>query len=305
MPYFLRVVGQTQPDQVWEVTDREATRLGVENPAHGPGTHFAAGEGEDVWATMRRHTPWFENGADPFHPLDLEPRTYHPRMARPISFSRQEYMRSPSVEVESRALALGIGQALALTRRLDLICQTVNPAPETLAVYGHEIRNLLILAATEVETHWRGVLVANGTTRERLTTAHYARLLRPMRLAEYAVSLPSFPWLPRLEPFRDWNPQNATASLPWYDAYNAAKHDREGAFGRATLGHAMSAVCAGIVMLVAQFTRSAGLGGRGELSAYYRMDRVPAWNPWEVYSDLGGDVRTWTPVQHGNLAIAR
>lgn len=305
MAYYLRVVGLERSDQVWRVTDAEAHLLGVGNPQQGPGTHFVAGEHETVWEAMRRQTPWFEDGINPFHLLDLEPRTHYPRIARPISLSRQDRMRSPSVEGEPRALALGIGQVQALTRRLDLVFQTVHPEPDTLGVYGHEIRNLLILAATEVETHWRGVLVANGTTRDRLTTTHYARLLRPMRLAEYAVSLPSFPWLPPVRPFEGWDPRQATTSLPWYDAYNAVKHDREGAFGRATLGSAMTAVCACVVMLVAQFTRSAGLGGRSELSAYYRMDRVPAWDPGEVYSDVAGEVETWTPVWHQDLTVAQ
>jgi len=49
-------------------------------------------------------------------------------------------------------------QLTLLVRKLKAICHIVQPSTKTLDAYGHEIRNLLILAATEVEMHWRAVL---------------------------------------------------------------------------------------------------------------------------------------------------
>jgi hypothetical protein len=38
-----------------------------------------------------------------------------------------------------------------LARQLDRIFQTIHPTERNMKVYGHDIRNLLFLAATEAE----------------------------------------------------------------------------------------------------------------------------------------------------------
>lgn len=303
MDYYLRVLGQDKGDQVWKISDEEAVLLGVDNPQQGPGSYFRREGQGSIWDALRRQTSWFESNSHPFLKLELGPRRYHPRIARPIEYSKQNYMRSPSAEAERSAVALGIGQATALMRRLDLICQSVHPDPATFEVFGHEIRNLLILAATEVETLWRGVLVANGATRDRFSTNEYVRLLRPMRLDGYAVGFTNFPWLEPIRPFEGWTSSRPTASLPWYDAYNKVKHDREGAFREARLDHALHAVSACVIMLVAQYTHSIGLGGRSELSYYFRLAQLPHWEASEVYCDLSEDGRSWSSVQHDDLRM--
>jgi hypothetical protein len=78
---------------------------------------------------------------------------------------------------EKTYIASARGQLVSLKRKLETICQTVQPSEKTLdLVYGHEIRNLLILAATEVETHWRGILIANGVSTPR-NTNEYVKLV--------------------------------------------------------------------------------------------------------------------------------
>ncbi|MBG0795708.1 hypothetical protein IYY11_20325 [Methylocystis sp. H62] len=299
MGYYLRIVGSGHAEQVWRIKDRKAVRLGVSNPERGPGSYFEASQQETIWEAIERGG-WSRLS---FHKIELDPRQYCPRMARPLSYEKQRYMRSPSVTENPNIVALGLGQANARMRRLDLICQTVHPAPDTLDVFGHEIRNLLILASTEVEAHWRGVLVANRAVTEQLRTRDYVRLVRPMRLDGYAVSFSSYPWLPAVKPFFGWNTERPTKSLSWYDAYNQVKHDREGAFRQASLEHAINAVSACVVMLAAQFTPSIGLGGHSDLSAYFRFQEIPQWTPSEIYCDFAEDGRDWTAVQHPNLRI--
>ncbi|MGH1556984.1 hypothetical protein ACRAWD_02635 [Caulobacter segnis] len=111
----------------------------------------------------------------------------------------------------------------------------MQPTTANLGAYGHEIRNLLILAAMEVETHWRGVLVANGFTRDRPWTSDYVKLLVPMRLDQYAVGFRHYPWMDPVRPFGGWSADQPTQSLFWYDAYNGVKHNREHEFHRADL----------------------------------------------------------------------
>jgi hypothetical protein len=131
----------------------------------------------------------------------------------------------------------------------------VEPDETNADAYGHEIRQLLIVAATEVESSCRAVLTANGYGHDvdRLNTRDFVKLCVPMRLREWRVALDAHPGLGEITPFATWDEERPTASLPWYDAYNAAKHDRELNFARATLRNAVSAVAATYIMVLAQF----------------------------------------------------
>ena len=64
---------------------------------------------------------------------------------------------------------------------------------------------------------------------------------------------PSDPWIKPVAPFNSWDERSATQTLPWYDAYNAAKRDRESELKRASLRLAFDAVVACAIMIVAQF----------------------------------------------------
>ena len=97
-------------------------------------------------------------------------------MARPTNEAPSETLGcNPGAASDLHFIALARGQLKTLTRQLDRICQTVHPAEETLSAYGHEIRNLLILACTEAEMHWRGILVANGIDQARYDTRSYVK----------------------------------------------------------------------------------------------------------------------------------
>ena len=118
---------------------------------------------------------------------------------------------------------------------------------------------MLIFACTEVESHWRGVLVANGVTRDRFSTNEYVKLSAAMRLDVYAVSFPSYPWLKPVSPFLGWGTSGKpTEELAWYDAYNAVKHNRENDFVRSTLENAFGAVIACAIIIMVQFGRPGG-----------------------------------------------
>ena len=86
-----------------------------------------------------------------------------------------------------------------------------------LDTYGHEIRNLLILACTEIEAHWRGILNANRVKKDRYTTVDYVSLLDAMRLDKFSVNFPRYPWLRSRRPFEGWTSAAPTQSLRWYD----------------------------------------------------------------------------------------
>jgi hypothetical protein len=297
MSYYLRLSPDGVAMGLWRIEHDTAVRIDV---TLSEISQFKANPGETIWESMQRQVPaWFvPDGENPFHKTVLGPGEYYPRMARPLYKNTYDPIGwSPSSQTEAGVLAVAHSQTTVLTRQLERICQTVHPTEETFSTFGHDIRNLLILACTEAESHWRGVLVANGITNDRFNRKDYFALLSAMRLDEYAISFSNYPWLTTLSPYKGW----PTQGLPWYDAYNAVKHDRETSFKRATLFHAFEAVSACVIMLAAQFGLHNGLHRGSDLWSFFHFPTVPVWSPSEFYISrydvTGGSVQNlWSPV---------
>lgn len=301
MTYYARTIMTTNPPtyQIWQFDNDLAVLVGVTNPEQTPGGSFRAQPGEPILDAIRRQaTGWFGlNGESPFHKIDLVPGQYYPRMARPRSPHLKESPGiNPGEAIELNSIAVAHGQLNALTTQLDQICQTVHPTDKTFETFGHSIRNLLILACTEVESHWRGILTANGVVKKApFTTQDYVVLCKAMRLDEYAVVFPSYPWIAPKKPFDGWNIGAPTQSLKWYDAYNAVKHDRENKFEQATLHHAFHAVTACGIMMAAQYGLHTGSARRSSLKSFFSFAEVPCWEFNEVYI-YPYNVGAWTPI---------
>lgn len=296
--WYVRDHVSGQPRQVWLFTDRTAMNIGVTNPQDGVGTYFAANEGESIWDCINRQTPWLKPEAmeGRFHEMNLGPAEFYPRIARPVVLNVQPTLWTPTLNSERAYIAGARAQAIIMVRKLELICQTVQPAAGTLQVYGHEIRNLLILAATEAEMHWRGILKANGSLVSKPNSNQFVKLVEPLKLRDYAVGFHDFPDLAPVQPFAGWSSTNPTDSLGWYAAYQGVKHNREEEFERGTLEHAISAVSACLSLLVAQFGPVA-LGS--ELSGYVTIT-APDW-PLECMYIPRVTEADWTPIHHPEL----
>jgi hypothetical protein len=309
MPYFIRSMRPHNSDEIWFIDES------IAYDAFADRTHlareFRARDGETALDRMRAETPWL-NDSNPFHQTSLDLGQFYRRIARPL-FGGQESTRlwCPSLHLEPTVVASSQGQALSLLRLLQRVCQTVQPGPKTFGAFGHDIRNLLILACTEVETHWRGVLVANGAQRKTFTTNDYVKLVDILRLRDFAVSFPAFPSLEPMRPFENWGlTDKPTADLTWYADYNAVKHNREEEFERANLLCAFQALSAVAVMLVAQYGKW-GLGHQTELSQFFIMRDVPEWPQSDVYirdPKLSPGTQTHTqfaPINHPQLEALR
>lgn len=251
MAYFIRNMSLGSMGQVWDISDTKALCLSVTNAQLGPGTYFEAEPGEDIFDAIRRQASGFfpRSGENPFTRLELDPNRFFPRMSR-----RPRHLGAfghyPGYENDRDLIAASRSQLSVLTGMLESICQTIHPVEQNLGVFGHNIRNLLILAATEFEAQCRGILTANGAPARN--TADYVKLLGPMRLKDYKIGFARFAWLDPIAPFDTWETSAPTQSLGWYDAYNAAKHDRETNFSAATLGHCLSAMAAIVALIIAQ-----------------------------------------------------
>ncbi len=289
--------------QIWQFTNSRALLMGIANAENGVGTCFNAKCGGTVWDTIREETSWLDGQEvpGPFVPLGHSPGQFFPRMARPIvgdllnEFNNVQ-ARLPDCNSEQRYLRNAQTQLEALVSDLAAICRVVEPSKATLEVYGHEIRNLLILAATEVEMHMAGIMVSNGNQKTRKNTKSYINLAEPLRLRSYAVRFKRYPELNEIKPFTEWLRDKPTASLKWYDAYNAVKHDREGHFKRASLSNAIEAVAACAILLVAQC-------GEAGLSDDLKRSITVEGEPWPIEDCYVAPQQstTWTPINHPDL----
>ena len=178
----------------------------------------------------------------------FKPGEYHPRMWQPSG--------SPSAyEAYHHEWSSAVLGGRNLFEGMKEVFRHVEPAPKNWKAFGHEIRQLLVLACIEVEAQCKAVLRANGY--KKVGGGHwnmhdYFKLARPMRLAGWSVQPFRYPALGWFKPFRAWS-GSAFKPLPWYSAYNAVKHDREIEFERATLGNMFEAMCAVYLIVYAQF----------------------------------------------------
>jgi hypothetical protein len=211
---------------------------------------------------------------------------YYPRIWRRASVIESFGELMPRVEDTNYAgsFVTSLEQIEGLFEDLLSIFRVVHPAKGNLEAFGGGIRDIIILACTEVEAQWKGVLDAHNVKPAKgsfFTTRDYVKLLPVMKLNEYVVKLTRYPWLPPTGPFFNWNRDDPTKSLTWYDAYNKIKHDREDGFINATLGHAIESVAACVVMLGAQFGIEALK--RNELKRVFEFVRRPEWDPKDWY----------------------
>ena len=102
--------------------------------------------------TLRKRFP-----GQVFSELSLLPGEYFPRMARPNS-TRPECSpgyNPDSSEAARNARTTSTGQLHALIGELEQICRVVHPTEANFSAFGHEIRNFIIIACTEVRRRER------------------------------------------------------------------------------------------------------------------------------------------------------
>ncbi len=200
-----------------------------------------------------------------------KPGKFYPRIYRPIISEKDSGLLFPSIEIRnikngihnqinynpnSTALIVSaLNQLSILTNRLKEILHIVYPSNSNIDTYGHEIKNLLVLACIEVEAQLKGIYKANEvSSKNNYSTKDYIKLKKIMKLDKYSVTLPLYPNLKSFSPFKNWcENQGTTKSIKWYDDYNAVKHNSETEFSKATLESAINAVCAIVILLKAQY----------------------------------------------------
>lgn len=136
--YYLQQSTEGHPELrfVWEIEGDNARRMdsNIEHSAH---------PGEDILSILSEKLPF-----STLTKMDLAPGEYFPRMARPDYSSDSPGFNPDEGKEFLYARKVGAGQLYALVAQLGGVCQVVHPQGRNLKAYGHEIRNILLLACT-------------------------------------------------------------------------------------------------------------------------------------------------------------
>lgn len=168
---------------------------------------------------------------------------------------------------------------------LQSIFEYVEPSDECRTAYSYRIHALLVRTCIEVEANFKAILEENIFTpppKRSLNMSDFRKVDVTHHLSSYEVMLPIWNGVPPIfRPFEPWKVGRGLAmpgglSLPWYQAYNASKHDRQDEFKRANLDNLVMAVAGLLVLLSSQFrdedfsagSTSLGLSGHD----YYPME---------------------------------
>lgn len=172
---------------------------------------------------------------------------------------------------------------------LDILFNYIEPSEKNLSAYGHKIRELLILACTEVECLLVKTLTENGyKKKKRYDTNDYVNCKDVLGLDKFEVMLIQYPNLKVFKPFHGWNSANSTQSLPWYNAYNAVKHDRSGNITNANLEHLLDAISAIHILLESQYSKNIfdRWNSLTEDRSIYKTVLRPTWSCSEVFAPI-------------------
>lgn len=164
---------------------------------------------------------------------------------------------------------------------LDLIFKVVSPHKKQYCVYGHAIRNVIMLACTELDSRMQHILTNNSVKPigRYFQMTDYYKLKDTLRLDEYSLSFYRYGDLEVYSPFKGWEQNN---ELFWYKAYNKVKHNREDNFTDAKLDNAINAIMALCIIAIAQYGYRNDLW-REKIGKIIRVEKEPLWDLEDFY----------------------
>lgn len=160
---------------------------------------------------------------------------------------------------------------------LQRLFEYVEPSSESEQTYSYRIHELLMRTCIEVEANFKAILNENTfDPSPGYNMTVYKKIEKTHHLSSYEVMLPIWNGAhPTWKPFESWK---SGGGLPWYQAYNASKHDRQEQFKQANMANLIGAVSGLLVVLSSQF-RGEDFSGRPDAiiaSGYDYYDMEPA-----------------------------
>ena len=134
----------------------------------------------------------------------------------------------------------------------------IEPSDKNLNTFSHRLYELFLRIATEVESNFKGILLANGYKKPK-GMEDYFKVASVARLSEYEVKFTRWSSPRMFTPFAEWNSTTYTG-LKWYQDYNKVKHNRYKYFELANLENVMTAMAALLSILYAQLGENMDIG---------------------------------------------
>ncbi|MCQ4190071.1 hypothetical protein [Methylocystis suflitae] len=154
---------------------------------------------------------------------------------------------------------------IIIQKDLEKIFDYIEPSDECLNAYSYRIHELLMRTCIEIEANFKAIFAENtfGLAKGRHPTIDvYRKINVTHHLSSYRAALPIWNGGQKeFCPFAGWS---TGTPLPWYQAYNASKHDRHEEFKRANMQQLLNAVTALLIVLTSQF-------GAESFSSGYRL----------------------------------
>lgn len=176
-----------------------------------------------------------------------------------------------------------------LLRQLEIVLDDLDEVFKVIApqienpekVYGHGIRNIIILACTEVDSIMQSILVKNRVEPygKFFNMNDYYKLLKGLKLDEYTLSFYRYGEVGEITPFSKWKTEG---NLPWYVAYNNVKHNREEFFSDANITNAIYSIIAFAIIMMAKYGYRNDLWNE-KVGRVIRIDKEPQWDLSDFY----------------------
>ena len=209
----------------------------------------------------------------------------------------RQYAKNPEHFV--RALQL-------IQNDLQSIFEFVEPSNEGKSAYSYRIHALFMRTCIEIEANFKAIFDENTFTPPKnrsLNMMDYRKIDASHHLSSYRVMLPIWNGTsPIWTPFEAWRARRGqsnqgVATIAWYKAYNASKHDRHEAFKQANFENLVNAVAGLLVVVTSQFKRVAfSAGSRGislgkndyfamepSIGSLFRIEYPTDWSDSELY----------------------
>lgn len=220
--------------------------------------------------------------------------TYHPSIARPIYPSRKGTLVNLDFASEIQTVRKIERELSMLIKDLESCFLTVTPDARNLSAFGGYFEKIIFGACVGVESLFKKALTDNNVIKEKYTTSDFVRLKGALKIDQYVVSIPRYPWLEVAKPFIGWSKRLSQDSPQWYVAYNSLKHDRLTNDNRASMKNAIDACCAYFITAVSMFGYDVfNLKWESDLH-FFSVNEKPNWNIEEHY--IEAEQQAWSPI---------
>lgn len=161
------------------------------------------------------------------------------------------YVRHSAFAVDGRQY---IRAFMLLQKDILELFNYVEPGDKNLCCYSFRIHELHMRVCIEVEANCKAILTENNYVKAGggdLDMNDYRKLNATHHLSSYEVRMPYWHGNQHTRtPFAAWA---GVGGLDWYQAYNAAKHDRHNEFARSNFANLLQAMSGLVAVVSAQF----------------------------------------------------